>query len=500
MRKAKNDHRYRVAIRAAVVALALGCLSLTAGAAGSRSEFDAFMDLATGSSKHTVGFGNGGVPITTRGVPGSTAAGNMNFSHTPGGMPNLGGQADVPSPLSGKKVPLNIKQPLTAAQTAGALGRFAKKALPVMGTGIALYDLAKELGFRAYNDPAEGDIDFEREIPGACSDGSPCYEYRVSPGDWSYSRTGACNAYIAIPGSQGGPSSTGSGTYYTLFHSVTDTGGNGYGVCKWSVMQTSTGQGVTVNQASFDRRVGQPTAPTYESASWEEFVAAIASKSGWPDGSAVDRALADAANAGGYLEPMTQPAVATSAGVAKVDAAPYNTIKSDGTTVTSQESCDWISVTGGIEWRCGTTTTTSTPEKTTTETVVKTNPDGSTVTEVVTRTTPAGTTTESTTGEPESRSDCDDGSGGTRVGCAELDTPEGEIPKSTKTITYSEENVFGSGSCPGDVTASIGTLGRTVKVWDWQKTCAMAMPLRALVLSLATFAAFLILMPGRVAT
>lgn len=86
------------------------------------------------------------------------------------------------------------------------------------------------------------------------------------------------------------------------------------------------------------------------------------------------------------------------------------------------------------------------------------------------------------------------------LACAKPDVPEGEIPRSQKDITYTPEDPFGGGACPADLSANLGTLGQTVKVWDWQQTCAYALPLRALVLGLATFAAFLIVMPGKVDT
>jgi len=83
------------------------------------------------------------------------------------------------------------------------------------------------------------------------------------------------------------------------------------------------------------------------------------------------------------------------------------------------------------------------------------------------------------------------------IGCADMDTPTGEIPKETKTITYAEESVFGGGSCPSDKQWSSGTTGRSYKLVDWTTLCGFALPARALVILLAIFAAFLIVMPGK---
>lgn len=55
------------------------------------------------------------------------------------------------------------------------------------------------------------------------------------------------------------------------------------------------------------------------------------------------------------------------------------------------------------------------------------------------------------------------------LACTELDTPEGEIPKSTFEVSYSIENSWGNGSCPSDKYATIA--GRSIKVYDWAQTC-----------------------------
>jgi hypothetical protein len=81
----------------------------------------------------------------------------------------------------------------------------------------------------------------------------------------------------------------------------------------------------------------------------------------------------------------------------------------------------------------------------------------------------------------------------------ELDTPDDDIPRDQKQVSFTEESLFGSGSCPADVTMSFGSIGgKQAKIIDWQKFCGMAVPLRALVLALAALTAAFILMPGGV--
>ena len=84
------------------------------------------------------------------------------------------------------------------------------------------------------------------------------------------------------------------------------------------------------------------------------------------------------------------------------------------------------------------------------------------------------------------------------LACAkpELDTPDGEIPKATREITYQEQDVFGGGSCPADKYATIG--GRSMMVYDWQQTCGVVSTyLRPLILLLGAMGALFILIPGR---
>ena len=107
----------------------------------------------------------------------------------------------------------------------------------------------------------------------------------------------------------------------------------------------------------------------------------------------------------------------------------------------------------------------------------------------------SSTTTTPTAEETDKNDQCEKRPNS--VGCAEADTPDGVIPKETKTITYAEENVFGGGSCPSDKQWSSGTLHHSYKLVDWTTFCGYALSARALVILLAVFAAFLIVMPGK---
>lgn len=81
--------------------------------------------------------------------------------------------------------------------------------------------------------------------------------------------------------------------------------------------------------------------------------------------------------------------------------------------------------------------------------------------------------------------------------CAELDTPEGEIPTASETIGYTAESHFGGGSCPADKTMTLATTGQAMTVWNWTQACsAITDYFRPLFITLCTLTALFILAPG----
>lgn len=121
--------------------------------------------------------------------------------------------------------------------------------------------------------------------------------------------------------------------------------------------------------------------------------------------------------------------------------------------------------------------------------VIGDDPQGMTEPQPETGTTPGGSA-------PEKSDLCADHPDILACQKVELDTPDGEIPKTTKEVTFQEESMFGGGSCPADRVMTIQRTGQTVKAWDWAQACNLMLPIRAIVMTLATFAAFLIVMPG----
>ncbi len=87
-----------------------------------------------------------------------------------------------------------------------------------------------------------------------------------------------------------------------------------------------------------------------------------------------------------------------------------------------------------------------------------------------------------------------------RNGCREdeFDTPDGEIPKTTKTITYIAESLgFGAGSCPANVTQTMHGMTTPITLVNWADNCdKITTYAKPMILAMATFAALMIIFAG----
>jgi len=81
------------------------------------------------------------------------------------------------------------------------------------------------------------------------------------------------------------------------------------------------------------------------------------------------------------------------------------------------------------------------------------------------------------------------------LACAEADTPEAEIPEGRINISYEYADIFGNGACPADVYLT--THGQSLKVWDWQSTCSNVQTyFRPVLIACCAFIAFVIVSAG----
>ena len=121
-----------------------------------------------------------------------------------------------------------------------------------------------------------------------------------------------------------------------------------------------------------------------------------------------------------------------------------------------------------------------------------TNNTVTTITNNVTGQTDAATAEETT--EEDGETECQKNP--ESLACADLDTPDGEIPKATASVTYQVEDTFGSGACPADVYGTIN--GQSIKLYDYAQTCSyVSMYVRPMLLVLCALGALFIVMPGK---
>lgn len=204
----------------------------------------------------------------------------------------------LPTP-GGASIPIGVSGTIAKPSVAAAIGRFARKGLPLVSTGFALYDLGQELGFGMDN--SSGTLVVTEKPPGYCSS-SPCYEYSLTFVNmtWHTTKQAACaqrvaNLQVSAP----------SEAPWVVTNALLGNGAQ----CEYRNKNHSYYSG------AYSQRTRTPDSSPNPS-SVEAFENAIAAKSGWPTTSALARTMVDAIKAGEtpLVEPQTVTGPATSPG------------------------------------------------------------------------------------------------------------------------------------------------------------------------------------------
>lgn len=263
------------------------------------------------------------------------------------------GQATQSQPIGGgRTVPITVRSRPTAQAVAKAVGTFAGKIATPLVVGVALWDLCNELGFScsmgsdgktAVQAPASATYD-----PASKGAGADALPYCGS-----YSGLGFGDSCRGFP--SGG---TGMVFSYISGQIVTDLLGSG---CQW-LSNNSPWHVVGCYVTSRPAAMVPKTVQDLENA--------IASKSGWPDGSAISRVLPEAIASGVPLE-MPSPYEIT--GPASVPLSPTVTTWPDGSKVTDTP-------TKNLQYGPNSVTVTETSTKTSTDPSGVTSPVSTTTT------------------------------------------------------------------------------------------------------------------------
>ncbi|MDH6594342.1 hypothetical protein M2165_004231 [Variovorax sp. TBS-050B] len=495
----RNNHAlfHRTHVRAWLVAAALGGLSLTLGAAPINKNNIGRAGITQTGRTTTITPGapptnSGGstIPISPN-MGGWTQAGNYGMPPTPTGQTVghvgfnggfvVGGSGAVKYPVSGSyQIPWGTVAPVAAGIVcAVATAGWCGIASGVAAASPYIIDWMGRAGMT--RNPATGNIERPDVDPSwPQSDGWMYYTTGLQP---KTTREDSCRQYVAYQ------EASGNTVYRYEYSHVTTTGGSGnVGYCWYRQIRKSNG----VVENTYGETLYKGTASNCPATWWVTSNGCVsganlpkvnvpASEIPGRLGSVVPdpRVWGEVIDKGGTIE-MPNPTVSgptsiqgpetvkqNQDGTREVSRTTYN-FTTNGNTVTNTTNVTTTNYYNSSNVQTGTSTTTTTPSDST----------------------PGATTSEepedACTKHPEA------------LGCQKIDfdTPDGEIPRESKDVTFQEESVLGGGSCPADAYASFGSTGQTLKVWDWQATCSYFLPIRFILMALAAFSAVLIILPG----
>lgn len=306
--------------------LALVALAVSGGASAQQGPFVPL----PGDYFETAGRVKVQQPINHLTLPGGKRLFENSNLDTDGGLVRATGTGTIRNP-SGNDLPVQTQSRIPNANVAGALGRATVKivaSVGVLGTGVALWELYKELGFDLTKDAAG--VPVVRKIDSSVCTVSPCYVYslQIFTGHSGSGSTplAACQNVIA---NVVHPSQTFTNARMKFPSS------REWGDCQWDQYWKSDGSYITSNESTIDRSSEvAPSSANYLPSSQQEFLDAVAAKSGWPSTSAISRAIADSVAATGEKIGTGTPTVtgpATSPGTTTTTTDTVN----DTTTVTT---------------------------------------------------------------------------------------------------------------------------------------------------------------------
>jgi len=356
----------------------------------------------------------------------------------------------------GVTIPVNVLGELPGVNVAAAIGRFAVKVSGPLMVGVALYDLAKELGFNA-RVGSDGKPVFQKETIGeSCASG--CFEYLMTNGSgyanlpWEKSKSGACASGAA---------------WWASAHS--NVGASGVLAGSQCQIQNWPLDHPTWVTMDYYEGIASRSIPPYSSvsvtfATAQDLADAVAAKSGWPSTSALAKTMDAAIKAGESVTvaPTSITGPASSPAVKQVVNDPVANTTSTSTT-TNNYTYEGAKVT--------TTTVTSVSIVNNTTGAVTTGP----------------TTTTTPIASPEPVPDPCQVNPDT-LGCAKFGVAPDADPlvKKTTVVSITAVAFASSSACPSPLQFSV--IGRSYGL-SYQPMCDRLAMLKYLFLAMAGFVA-----------
>lgn len=251
--------------------------------------------------------------------------GRYAFATAIGGNVVADATTGLPLP-DGRNLPVTVRSSIPKPQALAAIGRFLRKGLPFLGTGVALYDLAQELGYKA--EVNGGAVQITQGDPRICTT-APCTRFRPDAiSTWApieNTLEGACRLYI---------SSLDATTRTRSYESSSQAGTATYGHnCRMKSVLKTNGT-VTYTNYPFVQFSTPPREAPFTPVPLETFEQALNDKTNWSPSSALGRSLVDAVKSGELIQapPETVSGPASTPGpVSTTTDAVNNTTKTETT-------------------------------------------------------------------------------------------------------------------------------------------------------------------------
>lgn len=424
--------------RSATLALCLVCLGLVHPSVNA-----AFTHVQT-SNGWSIDWDGGRLGPSAQWVPASTtnSAGGASWAVTGG---NLAGSATGRINNGPGYIDVQAKVVPTKPTVGSALAKAARRLGP-LAQGMAIVDLAKDIGFAL---SGSGDsVVFQKSDPTVCTV-APCYQFTTrSPTDsaayipYLSSKSAACARAMQMQHDRNVSTNYGWRNPMIL---IADSGSS-------CVFRDSPASYVSYDWAYYSQSVS-PSQPVYLPSSEQEFIDAIALASGWPTSANFPKAVAQAIDTGEQI-----PGTVTVTGPASSQGSKSTTTDSAGNVTEKQTVYNYSYADNRVSY--------------TTSVVTKVN-----------------NVVQSTEVKENEKPDCE---GSDEARCADLDTPQTEVPKSSKNLTYAPEDLgLGSGSCPAPIpfTTSRGTWSIDLAPYCF----AVETYVKPMVILVAMFLAYLIM-------
>lgn len=366
---------------------------------------------------------------------------------------------------SGPGIPATVKVPVDGKDIGAALRKFAKRALPVVSTAIALKDLIDDVGLIP-PDVAEGE--WKKRVR---SDGVPTtgtvYRYNVASSNFhnfESTMAGACNTAVPLYLEQVRLASgwTAVATFTQAGNGPNDdrcfisfqyTNGPNAGVISHVALTLVSGTGTIpggseeriepASDAEVDQRVSE--APMTRLAPF----------------------LEEIVRQGEDVPAKSEPQLSGPSSVTNPAPTTSTTTGPNGQPQTTTQQQQRTNVTyNGNTYNTTTTSITNTTNNTTNE------------------------TTTTTTENPEPSDPCEGNPN--RAGCAELDVPEGEIPREEKNLTFNPVDLgVNATGCPAPIAITVPVVGQ--KFLEFDVFCDTATKMRPFIVACSALTAMFIL-------